>query len=73
MLIASARMAALKAKDSIDCSSTSRRIGRLVTITSAVWAATEIVNEKYRKSVSFGWNAGSSSGNFSPADGRWRW
>jgi endonuclease-3 len=50
-LIVSAKMAALKANDITDCSNTRRRIGRLVTITSAVWQATAMVNEKYRKSA----------------------
>jgi hypothetical protein len=51
MLIARARMAVLKPKDSRACSRTRRRMGRLVMTTSAVCAATAIVNEKYRKSA----------------------
>ena len=41
--MASARIMVLKANDSTECTSTSRRIGRVVTVTSEVWAATAIV------------------------------
>ncbi len=43
-------MAVLKATAITDCSSTRRRIRGLVTATSAVWQATAMVNETYKKS-----------------------
>ena len=51
MLMANARMAALKAKDNSACSRASLRIGREVMVTSAVCAATASVNAKWRKSL----------------------
>ena len=51
MLIENARIVVLKANASTDCSSVRRRIGRVEMLTSAVCAATAIVNEKYRKSA----------------------
>jgi hypothetical protein len=50
ILIDRPRIAALKMKPRIDCASTVLRIARVITTTSEVWAATAIVNEKYRKS-----------------------
>ncbi len=46
MLIENARIIVLKMNDSTACSSTRRRIARVVTVTSEVCEATAIVNEK---------------------------
>ena len=50
-MMAKAKTVVLKRNDTSACIRTSRRIARDVTATSAVLAATAMVNEKYKKSL----------------------